>query len=54
MLGIRIVETPFSMWLSSGPHLLFMASLLVLEGSMCCYSNALHILVDSLQFHFFF
>lgn len=29
-----------------------MASLVVLGGRFCCYSNALHILVDSLQFHF--
>jgi polyferredoxin len=30
-----------------------MASLVVLGGRFCCYSNALHILGDSLQFHFF-
>lgn len=29
-----------------------MASLVVLGGRFCCYSNALHILGDSLQFHF--
>lgn len=53
MSGIRRVETTFSILLSLEPYLLFMTSLLELEGRLCCYSNALHILVDSLQLHFF-
>lgn len=53
MSGIRRVETTFSILLSLEPYLLFMTSPLVLEGRLCCYSNALHILVDSLQFYFF-